>query len=107
MLRSLGIVAAALAGAAAVGLCAAVFVPGAGGGRADTLVTLQVAPRGLGSVSSAPPGLDIDNHPVPDCAQNFAQHACEWRYARGATVTLAAKPDSASGRSFVSWSSPD
>jgi hypothetical protein len=107
MLRSLGIVAAALAGAAAVGLCAAVFVPGAGGGRADTLVTLQVAPRGLGSVSSAPPGLDSDNHPVADCAQNYAQHACEWRYARGATVTLAAKPDSATGRSFVGWSLPD
>jgi len=105
--RNRRIVAAVLVAAGAAGGCAAALAPRAGGGAAGTLITLQVAPRGLGSVSAAPPGLDSDNHPVAECSRNYAQHACEWRYARGTRVTLTAKPDSATGRSFASWSTLD
>ena len=106
MRRNLRIVAAALAGAGAAGVCAAAL-PGGAGGQADTPVRLQVAPRGLGVVSANPPGLDSDNQPASECARNFAQRSCEWRYARGTTVTLTARPDSATGRSLAGWSTPD
>jgi Fibronectin type III domain/Divergent InlB B-repeat domain len=107
VLRKGGIFAAALAGAAAAGVFLAAFAAGAGGKATPTVVTLQVAPRGLGSVSANPPGLDSDNQPVSECTRNFAQHACEWRYERGTTVTLTAKPDVATGRSLASWSTAD
>ena len=106
MLRPLRILAAVLVGVGVSGFCVAAFVPAAGG-RAATRVTLQVAPRGLGSVSSDPPGLDSDNMPVSECTRNLAQRACEWGYERGTTVTLTAKPDTSKGRSLASWSTPD
>ena len=106
MHRNLRIVAAALVGAGAAALCAAALPGGAGGQGTATTVTLQVAPRGLGVVSANPPGLDSDNQPASDCARNFAQRSCEWRYARGTTVTLTARPDSATGRSLAGWSIP-
>jgi Divergent InlB B-repeat domain len=107
MLRKGRIVAAALAGVGAAGFFVMVVVPGAGGKSSQTTVTLQLAPRGLGSVSANPPGLDSDNQPVSECTRNYAQHACEWRYARGTAVTLTAKPDAAAGRSLASWSTAD
>ena len=106
MLRTHGIVAAALAGGAAVGVFLTVFVSGAAGVESATDVTLQVAPRGLGSVSSNPPGRDSDGQLVSECTRNYAQHACTWRYARGTTVTLTANPEAANGRSLASWSTP-
>ena len=107
MLRALAIVAAALAGIGVAGFGAAAFGREAGEERAAARVTLQVAPRGLGSVSADPPGLDSDNQPVASCSRNEAQHSCEWGYERGTTVTLMAKPDSATGRSLAGWSMPD
>jgi chitodextrinase len=107
VLRNGGIVAAALAGAVAAGVLLTAFAPGAGGESTTTSVTLQVAPRGLGSVSANPPGLDSNNQLVSECTRNYAQHACEWRYARGTTVALTAKPDPAAGRSLASWSTAD
>jgi Fibronectin type III domain/Divergent InlB B-repeat domain len=98
------IVAAALAGAVTTGVFLAA---GAGGGSAPTTVTLQIAPRGLGTVTASPPGLNSDNMPVSECDQNFAQHACEWRYTRGTNVMLTAKPDTAAGRSLTRWSTAD
>jgi hypothetical protein len=106
VLRNGGI-AAALAGAVAAGVLLTAFGTGAGGEATTTGVTLQVAPRGLGSVSANPPGLDSDNQLVSECTRNYAQHACEWRYARGTTVALTAKPDPAAGRSLASWSTAD
>jgi hypothetical protein len=107
VLRNWRIVAAALAGAATAGVFLGAFAAGAGGKPTATFVTLQVAPRGLGSVSANPPGLNSDNQPVSECTRNHAQDACEWRYARGTTVTLTAKPDAATGRSLASWSTAD
>jgi chitodextrinase len=100
------IVAAALVGAIGVGVGITTLAHGA-----ETIaspdVTLQVAPRGLGSVSSDPPGRDSDGQPVSECTKNLAQHACEWRYKRGTTVTLTASPDAATGRRLARWSSAD
>jgi hypothetical protein len=107
VLRKGGIFAAALAGAATAGVFLAALAAGAGGKSPATVVTLQVAPRGLGSVSANPPGLDSDNQPVSECTRNYARHACEWRYERGTNVTLTAKPDAATGRSLASWSTAD
>jgi Divergent InlB B-repeat domain len=104
--RNRGIVAAA-AGAVAAGVFLTALAPGAGGESTATSVTLQIAPRGLGSVSASPPGLNSDNQLESECTQNIAQHSCEWRYAPGTTVTLTAKPDVASGRSLASWSTAD
>jgi hypothetical protein len=107
VVRKAGIVAAALLGAVAAGVFLAAFAAGAGGESTATGVTLQVAPRGLGSVFASPPGLDSDNQSVSECTRNYAQHACEWRYERSATVTLTAKPDAAMGRGLASWSTAD
>jgi hypothetical protein len=103
-----GIVAAALAGVGIAAACAAALVAPAGGdGAVAATVTLQVAPRGLGTVSANPPGRDSDNEPVTTCTRNVAQRACEWRFERGTTVTLTAQPDATTGRAFSSWSRPE
>jgi Fibronectin type III domain/Divergent InlB B-repeat domain len=104
--RTHGIAAAAIAGGVVVGLFLAAFVSGAAGVRSAADVTLQLAPRGLGSVSADPPGRQ-DGQLVAECARNVAQHACEWQYTRGTTVRLTAKPDAATGRSLSAWSTPD
>jgi Fibronectin type III domain/Divergent InlB B-repeat domain len=74
----------------------------------NALVTLQVAPRGPGRVSAAPPAT---NDPNP-CTANQFEASCEWQFERGATVELTAKPDEETpGRpgkkSFAGWSDPD
>jgi hypothetical protein len=107
VLRLLRIVAAALAGAGLVGLAVAALAFGARREGTAATVTLQVAPRGLGTVSVDPPGQDGDGQPVSDCDRNIAQHSCLWGYAPGTRVTLTAHPDTATGRSFAGWSTPD
>jgi List-Bact-rpt repeat protein len=104
--RNVRIVAVALAGAAAAGFALATF-PGGAGGQGGGTVTLQIAPRGLGVVVADPPGRRGDDRLVSECDLNVAQQSCELRYPRGTTVTLTPRPDTATGRSFTGWSTPD
>jgi hypothetical protein len=101
------IAAAALAGAGAIGLCAVTIAPGDGRAHTAASVVLQVAPRGLGSVTADPPGRRSDDQLASTCSNNIAQQDCPWSYERGTRVTLTAKPDSATGRTFAGWSTPD
>jgi Fibronectin type III domain/Divergent InlB B-repeat domain len=98
------VVAAALAGAAGLGLVLAVLASGAGG-RATSAVTLQVAPRGPGSVKADPPGRDGNGKRVSSCDRNEGQESCSWTYDQGTTVKLSPDPDD--DRSFAGWSTPD
>jgi len=102
------IAAAALGVALASGLAAAAFASGTGGRTVAALVTLQVAPRGPGSIStSTAGGVDLDNGNAPiggPCEQNVGEGACHWGFERGTTVTLTAN---STGTGFTSWSSPD
>ena len=72
MPRSPRIVAAALAGPVVLALAAVALAPEAGG-RASAPVVLQVAPRGLGSVSSQPPGRNSDGE-IVTVEGNYAGH---------------------------------
>jgi Divergent InlB B-repeat domain len=101
------IAAAALGVALASGLA---LVPlASGGGRASqALVTLEVAPRGPGSIStSTPGGVDLDNGNTAisgACDQNQGEELCHWAWPSGTSVTLTPH---ASGTGFSGWSSPD
>jgi hypothetical protein len=97
------IVAAALGGA----LAALVLVALASGSerRSAARVTLQIAPRGLGSVSVSPPGLDADNQSVTVCKAAEGSQSCSLTYDQGQVVTLSAAPEP--GRALSSWSTPD
>ena len=100
-------VAAALTGAALAGLALVTLAAGAGA-RATAIVELQVAPRGPGSVSASPGGVDLDNGNsavAAPCDQSDGEDSCRWGHERGTTVTLSAQAES--GRSFVGWSDPD
>ncbi|MBA2298735.1 MAG: hypothetical protein H0W14_11945 [Actinobacteria bacterium] len=76
--------------------------------RVSAVVELQVAPRGPGTVSASPAGVDLDdgNAAVTQpCDQNDDDDSCRWGYEQGTSVTLSATADS--GKSFVGWSTPD
>lgn len=96
------IVAAALVGSAIAGLVLVGSAPGAGG-RTVASVTLQVAPRGPGTVSVSPVGAGGDTNP---CDANEGQGSCTWTYERGKSVKLTAAVLS-EGKSFSGWSTPD
>jgi hypothetical protein len=96
------IVAAALVGSAIAGLMLIGLASGAGNRRTAS-VTLQVAPRGPGTVSVSPKGTGSDPNP---CDANKGQNDCTWTYERGTSVTLTAAVLS-SGKSFSGWSTPD
>jgi len=99
------IAAAALLGCVTAGLGVAALASAATEApRAD--VTLQVAPRGPGSISTDPAGVDQDGQPVTEpCTANQGQGSCEWKFPAGREVRLIAKPDA--GKSFFGWSTPD
>jgi len=69
----------------------------------DATVTLQVAPRGPGSVSAVPTS-PADTTP---CTGHDSEDDCEWTYERGTTVRLTATTDGVAGHSFSAWSEPD
>jgi Fibronectin type III domain/Divergent InlB B-repeat domain len=96
------IVAAALLGAAIAGLFVAGLASGAGRHVAAS-VTLQIAPRGPGTVTVSPVGGGFDSNP---CDRNEGDSSCTWTYDRGATVKLTAAV-AAGGTSFSGWSTPD
>ena len=96
------IVAAALVGSAIAGLVVVGLAAGAGSHAAAT-VTLQVAPRGPGTVSVSPLGGGGDTNP---CDSNDGDSSCTWTYERGKSVKLTAAV-LAEGKSFSGWSTPD
>jgi len=96
------IVAAALLGSAIAGLLVAGLASGAGR-QAAASVTLQVAPRGPGTVSVSPVGTGDDSNP---CDENQGQNSCTWTYDRGKSVKLTAAVASG-GKSFSGWSTPE
>ena len=101
------IAAAALGAASAAGLALVPFA--AGGSRAPAaLVTLDVSPRGPGSIStSTAGGVDLDNGNVAigqPCEENVGEGLCHWAFPTGTSVTLAAN---AEGTGFAGWSTPD
>ena len=87
---------------------AAALASDAGGGP-SALVELQVAPRGLGSVSATPPGRDSDGQvDTEPCTNNNGQHLCRWFFDAGTKVKLTASPDPAPAKSrFLGWSTLD
>jgi len=96
-------VAAALVGTLAA-LMLVALADGAGR-RGAARVTLQIAPRGLGTVSLSPAGLDESNQLVKQCKQGEGSESCRLSYDRGQVVTLTAA--GSSGRVLSSWSTPD
>ena len=99
--------------AAAIGTasgCGLALVPFASGGEhaAAALVTLEVAPRGPGSIStSTAGGVDLDNGNVAitqPCEENQGESLCRWAFPSGTSVTLVAH---AQGQGFSGWSNPD
>ena len=103
MRRARWIVAAALGGGALTTLIVATLALGAGATN-NALVTLQVAPRGPGSVSAVPPPSAGDPHP---CTGQDAENDCEWSYEQGTNVRLTAVVDAGAGTSFSGWSEPE
>ena len=98
------IVAAAVLGSFAAALVVVALAAGSES-RTAAKVTLQIAPRGLGTVSVQPPGLDSNNQLVTDCKNNEGGQSCTLSYDRGQSVTLTAKGDL--GRTLSKWSTPD
>ena len=99
------IVAAALAGSITLALLGATLGPDA---ASQATVELQVAPRGLGSVSAEPPGRLSDGTPVTEpCTDNGGDELCSWFFESGERVTLSASGEPGFTSSFVGWSTPD
>lgn len=103
------IAAAALGTVLLCGLAAAVLATAAGGRSATSLVTLEVAPRGPGSISTDTPGFDLDagNDTTPisgPCTNSEGEGECHWGFSRGTAVKLTANP---TGDGLNGWSSPD
>jgi Divergent InlB B-repeat domain/Fibronectin type III domain len=94
------VVAAALVGACLTAFLVAALAFASGSG-VSAVVTLQVAPRGLGTVTITPPDLNSTS----ECTDNFESGSCPLTYNRGDRVTLTASSDS--GRALSSWSTPD
>jgi hypothetical protein len=69
--------------------------------KSSALVTLQVAPRGPGSVSASPVSVN-DTEP---CTADDGQDDCQWSYERGTSVRLTATAKA--GKSFAGWSDPE
>jgi hypothetical protein len=101
MPRARWIVAAALAGGVATTLTVATLALGAGG-REDALVTLQVAPRGPGSVSA----MSLPSGPTELCTGNDQTNDCTFSYERGTSVRLT-ESSAGTGTSFFAWSDQD
>ena len=93
--------------AALVGACTTAFLLAAlafaSGSRGSAVVTLQIAPRGLGTVSVTPP----DNDSLSECdgKEHTDQASCTLTYDRGTHVKLTASSDA--GRKLFSWSTAD
>src|SRR6059058_4591978 len=97
-----------LVAAAICGTLAALFLVAVAAGSERAVaarVTLQIAPRGLGTVSVSPAGLNADNQLVSVCSADQGSDSCVLTYDRGQSVTLTAK--GSFGRSLASWSNPD
>jgi hypothetical protein len=101
------IVAAALGGSAATAAVLATLAASAGASR-TALVELQVAPRGLGQISSQPAGRDSGGQTVSTpCDENDGESDCRWFFDRGQKVRLTASGKSGYSSSFAGWSTPD
>ena len=94
---ALGLIATTMA----VGLLA--LGAGAGIGAAAADVSLQVVPRGPGTVTSSVPDKTTG---ATACTKRSEPGFCAWTFAQGATVVLTATPNG-SGASFAGWSTPD
>ena len=94
-------VAAALGGVAVLALAVAALAFGAGS-SSNALVTLQLAPRGPGTVSATPTSADGNNL----CTGQDSEDDCDWSYEQGTSVQLTATADGP-GMSFVRWSDPE
>ncbi len=101
------IAAAAFGTASASGLALVPFALG-GGHATAALVTVEVDPRGPGSIStSTPGGVDLDNGNTAidgACEENQGENLCRWAFPSGTSVTLVAH---SSGTGFSGWSTPD
>ena len=86
------VVAAALVGAFFVASLVAALAF-ASGGRVSADVTLQIAPRGLGTVTATP----ADKNGFSVCSDNTDGQSCPFTYNRGDHVKLAASSDARPG----------
>jgi hypothetical protein len=69
--------------------------------RATALVTLQVAPRGNGSITVVPNG---DEGQALECAEGSGENDCKFEFEQHTRIQLRATPFSGT---FFGWSSPD
>jgi Divergent InlB B-repeat domain len=108
LLRGVWWIAAAAFGVATASGLALVPLASGGAHAAAALVTLEVDPRGPGSIStSTAGGIDLDNGNAAidgACEENQGENLCHWAFPSGTSVTLDAD---SSGTGFSGWSTPD